>query len=164
MIFQSRLTHWKTLGYKCLNATPRGCQLVMTSRILIADDHDDNRELLCFMLGDALYDVQEARDGQECLQMARERQPDLIIIDISMPRLDGWEVFQELKVDNRTSNIPCVAVTAHAEIDRQRALEAGFNAYLSKPYRREVLLETVKQVLDRDTARASAAGNAQSDP
>src|ERR1700737_4847218 len=99
----------------------------MSSRILIADDHDDNRELLRFMLRDARYEVHEARDGQECLQLARERQPDLIMIDISMPRLNGWEVFQELKTDQRTSNIPCVAVTAYAEIDRQRALEAGFN-------------------------------------
>jgi len=94
----------------------------MRSRILIADDHDDNRELLRFMLADAMYDVHEARDGFECLLLARQRQPDLIIIDISMPGLDGWEVFKELSSDQRTRNIPCVAVTAYSEIDRQRAL------------------------------------------
>lgn len=164
MIFPRRLTHSKRLGYKTLNAAPWGCQLVMPFRILIADDHDDNRELLRFMLGEAMYDVHEARDGQECLQVARERQPDLIIIDISMPRLDGWEVFQELKADKSTSNIPCVAVTAHSEIDRPRALEAGFSAYLSKPFRSEALLETVRQVLANHTVQASAARSARSEP
>ena len=129
----------------------------MPSRILIADDHEDNRELMCFMLRGALYDVHEARDGQECLQVARAQQPDLIMIDISMPKLDGWEVFQKLKADERTSNIPCVAVTAYAEIDRQRALEAGFNAYLSKPFRGEALLETVSQVLADHAVKANAA-------
>jgi CheY-like chemotaxis protein len=136
----------------------------MPLRILIADDHDDNRELLCFMLGDAEYDVHEARDGHECLRLARERQPDLIIIDISMPGLDGWQVFQELKADQRTSDIPCIAVTAYSEIDRQRALEAGIDAYLSKPFRSEELLDTVKQTLADHTVKASAAGSTYSEP
>ena len=68
----------------------------MTSRILIADDHEDNRELICFMLREALYDIREARDGHECLRLAREECPDLIMVDISMPRLDGWEVLKEV--------------------------------------------------------------------
>ena len=135
----------------------------MTSRILIADDHEDNRELMRLMLGNASYDVHEARDGQECLQLARERQPDLIMIDIYMPRLDGWEVFQELKTDERTSNIPCVAVTGYADIDRQRALEAGFHAYLCKPFRSEALLQMVKQVLAGETVNANAAGGARNE-
>lgn len=130
----------------------------MPSRILIADDHEDNRELMCLVLRDALYDVHEARDGQECVQLTRARQPDLIVLDISMPKLDGWEVFQELKADKRTSNIPCVAVTAYAEVDRQRALAMGFNAYLSKPFRSEALLETVRKVLAGLAFRATTAG------
>jgi CheY-like chemotaxis protein len=132
----------------------------MPSRILIAEDHEDNRELMCFMLRNALYDVHEACDGHECLQVAREQQPDLIMMDISMPKLDGWEVFQELKADKRTSNIPCVAVTAYAEVDRQRALAMGFNAYLSKPFRNEALLETVRKVLAGLAFRANTAGGA----
>jgi CheY-like chemotaxis protein len=135
----------------------------MPTRILIAEDHEDNRELLCFVLRNALYDVHEARDGHECLQVARERQPDLIMIDISMPKLDGWEVFQELKADKRTSNIPCVAVTAYAEVDRQRALDMGFNAYLSKPFRNEALLETVKTVLAGFAFRTNMAGGSGSE-
>lgn len=132
----------------------------MPSRILIADDHEDNRELLCLMLRDARYDVHEARDGRECLQLAREQQPDLIMMDISMPKLDGWQVFQELRADQRTSNIPCVAVTAYAEAERQRALAMGFNAFLSKPFRTEILLETVRKVLAGLAFRANTAGAA----
>jgi CheY-like chemotaxis protein len=134
--------------------------LLMTSRILIADDHEDNRELMRLMLGDASYDVLEARDGQECLQVAREQQPDLIMIDISMPMLDGWEVFQQLKTDERTSHIPCVAVTGYADIDHHRALTAGFHAYLSKPFRSEALLQMVTQVLAGEKVKANAAGRA----
>ena len=129
----------------------------MTSRILIADDHEDNRELICFMLREALYDIHEARDGHECLRLAREERPDLIMVDISMPRLDGWEVLRELRADQRTSRIPCVAVTAHAETDRRRALASGFDAYLSKPFRSDDLLEIVRRVLADQAVQHKAA-------
>ena len=95
----------------------------MPARILIADDYEDNRELLRLILVTAEYEVLEARDGQECLKLAQEHLPDLIMVDLSMPKLDGWEVFQALKADQRTRNIPCVVVTAYAEIDRHRALQ-----------------------------------------
>src|SRR6267378_2785028 len=106
------------LRYKSL--TP---QYIMPTRILIADDYEDNRELLRLILVAAKYEVLEALDGQECLKLAQDQLPDLIMIDLSMPKLDGWEVFQALRADQRTNHIPCVAVTAYAEIDRQRALE-----------------------------------------
>jgi two-component system cell cycle response regulator DivK len=119
----------------------------MATTILIADDHDDNRELLRLLLSSAGYDVREARDGRECLELARDQPPDLIVIDLSMPVLDGWGVFRELKTDQRTRNIPCMAVTAHAELDRNEALETGFSAYISKPFSSDVLLKTVATVL-----------------
>lgn len=119
----------------------------MPATILIADDHDDNRELLLLLLSGAGYDVREARDGSECLAIARDVTPDLIVIDLSMPVLDGWQVFQELKADQRTKDIPCMAVTAHAELDRNQALDTGFTAYVSKPYSSEALLKTVAMVL-----------------
>ena len=119
----------------------------MPATILIADDHDDNRELLQLLLAGAGYDVREARDGRECLAIARDASPDLIVIDLSMPVLDGWGVFQELKADERTRTIPCMAVTAHAELDRNQALETGFSAYVSKPYSGEALLKTVATML-----------------
>lgn len=124
----------------------------MATTILIADDHDDNRELLRLLLLGAGYEVREARDGSECLALAREQPPDLIVIDLSMPVLDGWAVFRELKTDQRTRTIPCMAVTAHAELDRTEALETGFSAYISKPFSGDDLLKTVATVLANQQA------------
>jgi CheY-like chemotaxis protein len=119
----------------------------MAITILIADDHADNRELLQLLLSGAGYDVCEAKDGNECLALARDQPPDLIVMDLSMPGLDGWEVFRELKKDQRTRTIPCMAVTAHAEPDRHQTLETGFSAYVSKPFSGDVLLKTIATVL-----------------
>ena len=119
----------------------------MPVTILIADDHDDNRELLQLLLVGAGYDVREARDGSECVAIARDERPDLIVIDLSMPVLDGWGVFRELKADQSTRTIPCMAVTAHADLTRAQALETGFSAYVSKPFSIEALLKTVADVL-----------------
>jgi two-component system cell cycle response regulator DivK len=119
----------------------------MPTTILIADDHEDNRELLQLLLVGAGYEVREAKDGSECLAMARAECPDLIVIDLSMPVLDGWGVFRELKGDERTRTIPCMAVTAHAELDRNQALETGFSAYVSKPFSADALLKTIANVL-----------------
>lgn len=121
----------------------------MPPTILIADDHDDNRELLQLLLMGAGYDVKEAKDGSECLTIARSEPPDLIVMDLSMPVLDGWGVFRELKTDDRTQAIPCMAVTAHAELNRLEALETGFNAYVSKPFSSELLLKTVASLLPK---------------
>ena len=120
---------------------------LMTTTILIADDHDDNRELLLLLLSGAGYNVREAKDGHECLAIARSEPPDLIVMDLSMPILDGWGVLQELKSDERTLTIPCMAVTAHAELARSEALETGFLAYVSKPFSSDVLLKTIATVL-----------------
>ena len=119
----------------------------MATTILIADDHDDNRELLQLLLTGAGYEVSAAKDGKQCLEMAREHQPHMIIIDLSMPVLDGWGVVRALRADNRTKTIPCMAVTAHAELSRTEALETGFNAYVSKPFRADELLKTIENVL-----------------
>jgi len=70
-----------------------------------------------------------------------------MVIDLSMPVLDGWGVFRELKTDQCTRTIPCMAVTAHAELDRNEVLETGFSAYISKPFSGDALLKTVAAVL-----------------
>lgn len=127
--------------------------------ILIADDYDDNRELLRLMLESAGYSVRETRDGRECIAAARAELPDIALIDLSMPVLDGWATLRELRADERTRTLSCIAVTAlAAEQDRQRALDAGFDAYLAKPYRSRDLLDLVERLLNQtkvatDTAR-----------
>ena len=117
--------------------------------ILIAEDYDDNRELLRLLLCGANHQVREAKNGWECLDLARQNPPDLIMVDLSMPGLDGWEVFRELKADKLTANIPCVAVTAHTDRDRARALQSGFSDFVGKPFRTEELLRTVKRLVSK---------------
>ena len=121
----------------------------MPPTILIAEDYDDNRELLRLVLANANYDVREARNGQECLDLARENPPDLIMVDLSMPGLDGWEVFKELKANSLTAHIPCVACTAHTDRDRARALQSGFSDFGGKPFRTDDLLRIVKRLVSK---------------
>ncbi|HEV7904772.1 MAG TPA: response regulator [Pyrinomonadaceae bacterium] len=128
------------------------------ARILIADDYDDNRELLRLMLESAGYSVRETSDGRECIAAARAELPDIALIDLSMPVLDGWATLRELRADERTRHVACIAVTAlAAEQDRQRALDAGFDAYLSKPYRSRDLLELVERLLSQTKAATDNA-------
>jgi CheY-like chemotaxis protein len=119
----------------------------MPSTILIAEDYDDNRELLRLLLTTAKYEVREATNGHECVVSARENPPDLIMVDLSMPGLDGWEVFKILQADSSTAHIPCVAVTAHTEADCSRALSAGFRAFVAKPFKTEKMLDTIARVI-----------------
>jgi sigma-B regulation protein RsbU (phosphoserine phosphatase) len=130
----------------------------MHARILIADDYEDNLELLRLLLSGAGYEVLEARDGQECLEKAAVHLPDLIIIDLSMPKRDGWEVFTELKANPLTSAIPCVAATASASLERARALECGFDAYLNKPFHTSELLAVVEKMLKSSMRTDTAVG------
>jgi two-component system cell cycle response regulator DivK len=123
------------------------------SRILIAEDYDDNRELLRLMLEGAGYSVRETRDGRECVAAARAELPDLVLIDLSMPVLDGWATLTELRADERTRHLYCIAVTAFAaERDRERALATGFDAYLAKPYRSKDLIDMVEHALKQTKA------------
>jgi CheY-like chemotaxis protein len=144
IVSEKRIDTFLALRYK---SHDRNLSQFMVTTILIADDHDDNRELMQLLLSAAGYNVREARNGSECLAIAREHLPDLIVMDLSMPGLDGWGVFRELKADQRTLEIPCMAVTAHADLDRGEALKTGFKAYVSKPFSSEVLLETVASLI-----------------
>ena len=130
----------------------------MPANILIVDDYEDNRELLRLMLEGAGYRVREAGDGTAGLQMAWAEAPDLVLVDLSMPGLDGWQVLNELRADERTRHIPCAAVTAFDDGERDRAIARGFDAYLLKPYRRTELLETVERLLERRAGGAGAEG------
>lgn len=121
----------------------------MPASILIADDYDDNREVLRLMLEIDGHVIREARDGRECVQMAQANPPQLCLIDLSMPVLDGWGVLRELRADERTRHIPCVAVTAFIDaISRRSGDSEDFDAYISKPFRGKELVETVARLLD----------------
>lgn len=123
---------------------------MMPESILIADDYDDNRELLRLMLEGEGYHIREARNGHEALVAALEEAPAVALIDLSMPSLDGWGLLREMRADERTRSVPCVAVTAFAaNQDRLRALEAGFDAYISKPFRAKELIELVNSFARR---------------
>lgn len=127
----------------------------MPASILIADDYDDNRELLRLILESSGYTLVEARNGRECVDMALAARPDIALIDLSMPVLDGWGALRGIRADERTRTMPCVAVTAFAaEEDRGRALSAGFDDYLAKPYRAKDILDIITRLLaKRDTAQ-----------
>lgn len=127
----------------------------MPASILIADDYDDNRELLRVILLTAQYEVIEAHDGLECLNLAQEHLPDLIMVDLAMPKLDGAEVIRALRADERTSEIPCVLVSGYTEIDPSRNVEAAFDAYLTKPFRTGEVFETVEKLLSGRRSKMS---------
>ena len=102
--------------------------------ILVVDDYDDAREMYAEYLVFCGFRIAEARNGNEALEQAFALKPDLILMDLSLPGMDGWEATRQLKADDRTKNIPVVALTAFARIeDRTRALVEGFNLHMSKP-------------------------------
>lgn len=124
----------------------------MMSRILIVEDNLSNRELLVQLLED-LYTLDVAGDGQEALECVEKRLPDAILLDLSLPVLDGWAVARRLKADNSTQNIPIIALTAHAMAgDRERALEAGCDDYFPKPIREETLFALLRKHLNSKAA------------
>ena len=107
----------------------------MGQRILVVDDDNSNLELARKILGASGYDVLLARDGHEAVKAAVTSSPDLILMDLSLPGLNGWEAVQQIR--NRVARaIPIVALTAHAMAgDREQALAAGCTEYLAKPYK-----------------------------
>jgi len=103
-------------------------------RVLLVEDNKDNFELVRFLLERAGYEVLAARTGLEGLEIARREIPDLVLMDLSLPELDGWTAAQELKADKQTARIPLLAITAHTlPGDRKHALESGFDGYITKP-------------------------------
>lgn len=118
------------------------------SKILIADDNEPNCELLEAYLVDIDCDVQMASDGQDTLDKVASFQPDLILLDVMMPKLSGFEVCRKLKDDPATSSIMILMVTALNELgDIERAVEAGTDDFLSKPVNRIELIKRVQNML-----------------
>lgn len=119
-------------------------------RILLVDDDRDSREVYRIILEHGGYEVLEACDGAEAIRLARDHDPDLILMDISIPGVDGWEATRILKADSSTDRILVIALTAHALAqDRTHAEEIGFDAYLSKPVEPRRVLQEVNRLLGR---------------
>jgi CheY-like chemotaxis protein len=120
----------------------------MPKRILMVEDEPKNMKLLRDLLQKFGYETIEATDGEEGVELTRKMKPDLVLMDIMMPRLDGLEATRILKADISTKNIPVVALTAFAMSgDKERALEAGCDGYITKPVDVHGLLKTVEQFL-----------------
>jgi adenylate cyclase len=117
-------------------------------RILIVDDNDANRDILIARLGAHGYELVQAADGEEAIAVAKERLPDLILLDVMMPRLDGIEACRRLKSDPALPFMPIILVTAKADTrDVVAGLEAGADEYLTKPIDQSALVARVKSVL-----------------
>jgi two-component system cell cycle response regulator DivK len=120
-------------------------------RILHIEDNASNRKAVRHILRDKGYELVEAVNGEDGLARARAEPPDLILLDIQLPKLSGYDVARELRSDERTRAIPIIAVTSYAlSGDEPRAFESGCDDYVSKPYRPRTLLEHVARHLDRD--------------
>jgi len=117
-------------------------------KILLVEDQEMNRDMLSRRLKKKGYEVAIAVDGAEGVEKARSESPELILMDMSLPVMDGWEATRRLKADEATRSIPVVALTAHAmSTDRDKALEAGCDAYETKPVELPRLLETMEKLL-----------------
>jgi two-component system cell cycle response regulator DivK len=118
--------------------------------VLLIEDNMDNRDIYDTYLTLVGYRVLLAADGEEGLRQAFEHRPDLILLDVSIPKMDGWEVARLLKADDRTSRIPILAVTGHATSEhRTRATALGLDRFLTKPIEPRRLEQEVSQVLGR---------------
>ena len=123
------------------------------SKILIVDDNGPSRDLLRAILKSVPSDIIEAKHGQEALELIQQERPDLVLMDIDMPVLDGLSAVRKIRQNPSLTDLPVVAVTSFAmEGDREKGLAAGFTAYLVKPLRAAALREQVQQLLGRALA------------
>ena len=131
-------------------------------RVLLVDDYPDAREMYSEYLEFSGFDVVEAGNGMEALQRAVDTTPDIILMDLSLPVMDGWEATRRLKADQRTKAIPVVALTGHALAGiSEGAKQAGCDAFVTKPCLPEDLVREIRKILDRpssSTAKARRSG------
>ena len=126
----------------------------MSQKILVVEDNNRNRRLLKILLESRGYEVLEAVTGEEAMRYLSDSKPDLILMDIQLPNVDGLELTRNIKSNPKTADIPIVAVTAYAmKGDRERILEAGCDGYISKPIDTRKLILLVAEIL-KDSGNA----------
>jgi len=124
-------------------------------KVLVVEDNPDNQDLVTRFLRREGYVVILAEDGVAGIEKAKSEIPDLILMDLSLPRLDGWEATRQIKADPTTSAIPVIALTAHAyESDAKKALEAGCDAFETKPVMYQRLMRTIDNMIAAATGYA----------
>ncbi len=120
-------------------------------KILYVEDNEDNIYMLTRRLSRKGYDVVVATDGEKGIQMAKSEKPELILMDLSLPQIDGWEATRRLKSSPETKAIPVIALSAHAmDGDREKAMEAGCDDFDSKPVELSRLLQKISALLSKD--------------
>jgi CheY-like chemotaxis protein len=123
-------------------------------KILLVEDDEINRDMLSRRLERRGYEVVIAIDGEQAMVMTRSEAPDLILMDMSLPVLDGWEATRQLRAASETRTVPIIALTAHAmQGDREKAIEAGCDDYDTKPVEFQRLLEKIDALLGKGTPR-----------
>jgi two-component system cell cycle response regulator DivK len=127
-------------------------------KLLLVEDNEDNRIIYSTVLRHLGYRVVEALDGFQAIALARSELPDLILMDISIPGVDGWEATRILRADPATKDIPIIALTAHALADdRERATAVGFTSYLAKPVEPRAVVAEVRRWIGGDAGAPPAA-------
>jgi CheY-like chemotaxis protein len=126
----------------------RGRMSGTNKTVLLVEDNEDNLVIYSTILRHSGYTVIEARDGQAGIDAAHAEHPDIILMDVSIPLIDGWEATRRLKADPATASIPIIALTAHAlAADQQKAVDAGCDGYIPKPAEPRVVLAAVRRQL-----------------
>ena len=127
--------------------------------ILIVEDNMDNYELVRFVLERAGYEVFLAVNGRDGVDAARYQKPDLILMDLGMPEMDGWMAAEKIKLDPATKSIPLYAITAHTlPRDRYRALQAGYDGYISKPIHVQNFLILIDEAFTKINGKSKGSG------
>jgi two-component system cell cycle response regulator DivK len=120
----------------------------MSKRILVVEDRKDNRQILRDLLMSAGFEMIEAEDGENAVAVTLRERPDLILMDIQLPVLDGYQATQRIKADPRLNAIPVIAVTSYAlSGDETKAIEAGCDGYVPKPFSPRALLKKIREFL-----------------
>jgi CheY-like chemotaxis protein len=123
----------------------------MSGKILIIEDNEQNLYLATFLLEKNGYEIVQARSGPEGIALAARQRPDLILLDIQLPGMDGYAVARALRQDEGLRDVPIVAVTSYAMVgDRERTLEAGCNVYIEKPINPETFVSEIERALPPD--------------